>query len=65
MGLDDDNERQAAVEAQLRAMRAISKRLAALLREGGPPIDHAELLYDERGLPKGTWIYDDPDDPPR
>jgi len=29
---------------------AISGRTAALLK--GPPIDHAELLYDEHGLPK-------------
>lgn len=29
---------------------AISERTAALLQ--GPPIDHAELLYDEHGLPK-------------
>ena len=29
---------------------AISERTAALLK--GPPIDHAELLYDEHGLPK-------------
>jgi len=28
----------------------IGKRCAALLQ--GPPIDHADLLYDENGLPK-------------
>ena len=28
----------------------IGKRGAALLK--GPPIDHADLLYDENGLPK-------------
>lgn len=28
----------------------IGKRCSALLE--GPPIDHAELLYDENGLPK-------------
>jgi antitoxin VapB len=28
----------------------IGKRCSALLK--GPPIDHAELLYDENGLPK-------------
>lgn len=65
MGLDEDNEREAAAEARLQAIRAISKRCAALVRAGGPPIDHAELLYDERGLPKGTWVYDDPDDTAR
>ena len=40
------------VEERLRKMRAAAERCAALLREGGPPIDHADLLYDERGLPK-------------
>ncbi|MYA20143.1 MAG: hypothetical protein F4Z25_07765 [Chloroflexi bacterium] len=65
MSLDTENERQRGREARLQAMRAISKRLAARLREGGPPIDHAELLYDERGLPKGTWVYDDPDETAR
>ncbi len=66
MRIEGGNERERDdVEARLRALRAISKRAAALLRKGGPPIDHAELLYDERGLPKGTWIYDDPDEPPR
>jgi antitoxin VapB len=29
---------------------AISRRAAEILN--GPPIDHAELLYDENGLPK-------------
>jgi len=45
---------------RLRESRRKKKRLAALLeigREGakmfpGPHIDHAELLYDENGLPK-------------
>ena len=41
-----------SVEARLKRMRAISDRCAKLLREGGPPIDHGDLLYDERGLPK-------------
>ena len=65
MGLADGDEREAALEARLRAIRAISKPLAARLRAGGPPTDHAELLYDERGLPKGTWVYDDPEEPTR
>ena len=45
-------QRQRSVEERLRRMRAISKPLAARLRAGGPTIDHGELLYDERGLPK-------------
>lgn len=37
-------------DATLAAIHAISKRSAELLK--GPYIDHAELLYDEHGLPK-------------
>jgi antitoxin VapB len=37
-------------EAKLKAMRKISARTAKLLK--GPPIDHAEMLYDENGQPK-------------
>ena len=45
-------ERQREIAERLKRMRAISKRAAKLLREGGPPIDHGELLYDEDGLPR-------------
>ena len=41
-----------SVETRLREMREISERCAKLLREAGPPVDHGEFLYDERGLPK-------------
>lgn len=34
----------------LEELRAIARRSAALVK--GPLIDHAELLYDENGLPK-------------
>ena len=44
--------RERSVEVRLRKMRAISERCAKLLREGGPPIDHGDLLYDDHGLPK-------------
>lgn len=37
-------------ETMLADIRAISAKSAALLK--GPPIDHAEMLYDENGLPK-------------
>ena len=40
------------VEERLRRMRAIADHFAALFPDSGPPIDHADLLYDERGLPK-------------
>ena len=41
-----------SVEARLQEMRAISNRCANLLREAGPPVDHGEYLYDDRGLPR-------------
>ena len=44
--------RERSVEARLRKMRAIADRCAKLLREAGPPVDHGDFLYDERGLPK-------------
>ena len=44
------NER--SVEKRVQALHAISERCSKLLREAGPPIDHGEFLYDERGLPK-------------
>ncbi|HMD41284.1 MAG TPA: hypothetical protein VKH15_18500 [Candidatus Acidoferrum sp.] len=36
--------------AKLAAIRAITARIAAL--DKGPFVDHAEMLYDEHGLPK-------------
>ena len=44
--------RQRGVNARLQRMRVIAVRCAKLLREAGPPVDHGDLLYDERGLPK-------------
>lgn len=50
-------ERLARVRKQQRTQRvtandllAIGKRCAATL--SGPPVNHAELLYDERGVPR-------------
>jgi len=37
-------------DTTLAAIRAISARSAEILK--GPPIDHADFLYDENGLPK-------------
>jgi antitoxin VapB len=37
-------------DAMLAAIHAISERSAEILK--GPPIDHADFLYDEHGLPK-------------
>ena len=44
--------RQRGANVRLRKMRAIAERCAKLLTEGGPAVDHGDLLYDERGLPK-------------
>ena len=44
--------RERSVVARLGKMRAIADRCAKLLREAGPPVDHGDFLYDERGLPK-------------
>ena len=43
---------QRSAEERLRRIRAIAERFAAQFPDSGPPIDHAELLYDEWGLPK-------------
>lgn len=49
--LERERHRRSA-DTRLRKMRAISSRCARLLREGGPPIDHGDLFYDELGLPR-------------
>ena len=41
-----------SVEERLQRIRAISQRTARMLRDGPPAVDHGDLLYDERGLPK-------------
>jgi antitoxin VapB len=42
--------RQRKKESMLADIIEIGRRGAALFQ--GPPVDHAELLYDENGLPK-------------
>ena len=46
----DRIRRKRKQDATLAALRAISARSAEILK--GPPMDHAEFLYDENGLPK-------------
>lgn len=41
-----------SVEERLQRMQAISQRTAKMLRDGPSAVDHGDLLYDERGLPK-------------
>jgi antitoxin VapB len=40
---------------KLSVLREISAQTAELLK--GPPLDHAEMLNDENGLPKGYSIH--------
>ena len=44
--------RARSVETRLKAMRAIAKRCAKDLKPGPSAVEHGDLLYDERGLPK-------------
>ena len=44
--------REGTVEARVRALQEIGRRCARLLRDGPSAIEHGDLLYDERGLPK-------------
>ena len=47
-----DRERRVCDAARrLREMRAIADRCARLLRPGPSAVEHAVVLYDERGLP--------------
>ena len=40
------------VEARVLELRAIGQRCAGLLRDGPSAVEHGDLLYNERGLPK-------------
>ena len=44
--------RERGGEARLRKTRAGAERCAELLRDGPSAVEHGDLLYDERGLPK-------------
>ncbi|MGH8676013.1 MAG: type II toxin-antitoxin system VapB family antitoxin [Burkholderiales bacterium] len=46
----DRLHRRRKPEATVEDLLAIGRRCAATLK--GKPVDHAELLYDERGLPR-------------
>ena len=41
-----------SVEERVQALRAISERTARMLHDGPSAVEHGDLLYDERGLPK-------------
>jgi antitoxin VapB len=41
-----------SVEARVQELRAIADRCAKLLGPGPSAVEHGDLLYDERGLPR-------------
>ena len=48
-----ERERHASsVEARAKKIRAIAERCARNLKPGPSAVEHGDLLYDERGLPK-------------
>ena len=44
--------RERSVEARVRELHAIGQRCASLLGDGPASVEHGDVLYDERGLPK-------------
>ena len=44
--------RELNVDERLRELRAIAERCAKLMGPGPSAVEHGDLLYDERGLPK-------------
>ena len=45
-------KRERSVEARVQELRTIAERCAQLLGRGPPAVEHGDVLYDERGLPK-------------
>ena len=45
-------KRDRSVEARVQELRAIAERCAKLLGPGPSAVEHGDVLYDERGLPK-------------
>lgn len=45
-------KRRRSAEARSRELRAIAERCAKLMGPGPSAIEHGDMLYDERGLPK-------------
>ena len=44
--------RRHGIEARAGELRAIAERCARLMGPGPSAVEHGDLLYDERGLPK-------------
>lgn len=49
--LERERQRRGA-EALARELHAIGQRCASLLEPGPSAVEHGDLLYDERGLPR-------------
>ena len=45
-------KRERSVEARLTDLRAIAARCASSLGPGPSAVEHGDVLYDERGLPR-------------
>ena len=45
-------QKRSSAEARASELRAIAERCARLMDPGPSAVEHGELLYDERGLPK-------------
>ena len=45
-------KRRRDVDARVQELHAIGQRCARLAGEGASSLEHGDLLYDERGLPK-------------
>ena len=45
-------KRQRDMDARVEELIAIGRRCAKLVRPGPSSVEHGDLLYDERGLPK-------------
>lgn len=45
-------KRRRDVDARVKELHAIGQRCAKLMGEGASSLEHGDLLYDERGLPK-------------
>ncbi|HEX3829728.1 MAG TPA: type II toxin-antitoxin system VapB family antitoxin [Sporichthyaceae bacterium] len=51
--LDRLGRSDADIQARLAAIEEIARRVAPHMSEEARTIDHADLLYDESGLPRG------------
>lgn len=45
-------KRERSVEIRVQEMRAIAEHCAKLMKPGPSAVEHGDVLYDERGLPK-------------